>query len=245
MRSNLALAFAAIASVLSFQNCSPVSFLGAQQGPSMGLGDGNEQGQSIATITPIVESDDVEGGHFDLDTATSVYAAGRGATNMHVHEYDDKFATNAADFFNLQGSKFDQIGSTLSQDEVFYVRVANADLSPRVALEINGVSHPISTVQHGPFSLSGVAGTTRLTSLRAIVATDAITNNGLVSTQTTCVRTNVFSADGRYRNGALIFQAIRSGLISDVDPSLGVARTDAALLWEATLFWHEEGGRCR
>jgi len=226
-----------VAAVLGFQNCSKVDFssekiAGGTVGP-------------LGPSDPYQESNDVEGGHFDLDTATAVYADGKGETNKHVHEYDDKHKSNVADFFNLLDDGFDNINATIAADQAFYIRVANADLSQRVLLQINGTNYPVSIIQHGPYSLSGAAGTTKLVSLKAIVATDAILNSGLVSTQTGCVRANDFSADGRYRNGALLFQAIPIDQLAALDPLQGVATTNQALLWEAALFWHEDGGDCR
>ena len=229
----LSLVFSLIGLLIGFQNCSDVGF-----------------SDSTSTVnrlpnSPIVEDVGVEGGHFDLDTATSVYDDGDGDTNQHVHEYDDRYNTNTADFFNLENSGFDEVDETIPANRPFYIRVANGDLSPRVALEINGVAHNVSTVQHGPFSLSGVAGTTQLSSLRAIVASDSILNAGLVSSQPSCVIRNRFSNDGRYRNGALVIQAIPSDQIALVDSILGVAGANQALLWEAMIFWHEPGGDCR
>lgn len=223
--------------LLSFQNCGDVSF--------SSMDNNSSQLAPLPDPRDIQESVDVVGGHFDLDTATAVYADGRGTTNKHVHEYDDVNKTNVANFFALIGKGFDNIQDTIAPDQSFYIQVANGDLSPRVALEINGVAYSVTSGRHGPFSLSGVAGTTKLTSLRALVATDAITNKGLVATQTNCVRSNRFSADGRYRNGALIFQAIPSDRLNLIDPVLGVATSNEALLWEATIFWHEPRGVCR
>lgn len=223
--------------LLSFQNCSDVSF--SSPDPSVNK---NSLGSGAGGFD---ESNDVGGGHFDLDTATAVYLDGKGTTNHHVHEYDDVNKTNVANFFGLSGSKFNNIQATIATDRSFYIQIANGDLSPDVALEINGVAYSVSSVRHGPYSLSGLAGTTKLVSLRAIVASDAIFNKGLVSTQTGCVRANDFSVDGRYRNGALVFQAIPSDKLSMIDPALGVASSSEALLWEATVFWHEDGGSCR
>lgn len=225
------------ATLLVFQNCSNVNFGSSN--------DSTTSSSSRLDPSGIAESNDVAGGHFDLDTSTLVYPNAKGSTNHHVHEYDDVNKTNVANFFKLSGAGFDDIPTTIAADQSFYIQIANSDLSPDVALEINGIKYPISTLRHGPYSLSGLAGTTKLTSLRALIATDAILNSGLVSTQTGCVRANDFSADGRYRNGALVIQAIPSDRLNMIDPNLGVASSSAALLWEATLFWHEHGGSCR
>ena len=220
--------------MVSFQNCSDVGF-----------SDSTSRNNPLDFDAPIAEDIGVQGGHFDLDTAVRVYDDGEGDTTKHVHEYDDRYETNAADFFNLAHPDYDEVDESIPENRPFYIRVANGDLSPRVALEINGVQHPISTVQHGPFSLSGVANTTQLRSFRAIVASDSILNAGLVSSQPSCVIRNRFSDDGRYRNGALVIQAIPSDQIGMIDAVLGVAAADQALLWEAMIFWHEPDGDCR
>jgi hypothetical protein len=241
VKSLIVLVSLATITILAFQNCSDVSFSSKSNvDPSANEPNNtNEAGGSDKGVL---------GGHFDLDTSTQVYNDGQGTTTHHEHEYDDKHDTNVADFFALRDNGFDEIQSTANANEEFYIIVANADLSPKVDLSINGVATPVVNFQNNlnrtKFSISGVPGTTQLSALKAIVHTDAILNSGLVPTQTSCVRRNDFSADGRYRNGALVIQAIRASRIADISPTTRTALNNDALLWEATIFWHDSTASC-
>jgi hypothetical protein len=195
----------------------------------------------------------IQGGHFDLDTATEIFATGSGSTNHHEHAYDNNRNTTSADFFNLGNKKFDDINDTITSQK-FILIVANSSLSPGVSIVINGQSIKVTDYQQKVknflagettaldlYSFNAAPGTTVLSTFRADVEINAIAAGGLVPTQTGCVKRNDAGANGEYRNGALTFQAINIDQAYTIDTSTGVARGSTDLLWEATLFWHWDG----
>lgn len=200
-------------------------------------------------------------GHFDVDTAHLVYAFNEGKTDAHTHEYDDKFETNIVDYFNIEtgdktGSKaLHNINDTdygvPNDNEQFYLIVANANLSQDVQVNINGTLISVMDYQakvdaymNGDnnaleaYTLGNSQGATKLTSLEFVVGLDAaLSDNGLIPTETSTVRSNTPGPNGEYRDGALIIQAINVNDMS-LNADLRVADSDAGLFWESTIFWH-------
>lgn len=215
-----------------YQACSDVSFSSS----SKSVTDFEDPRSPIAS-----EDLGLLGGHFDLDTSTQIYPFNKGTTDHHVHEYDDKYDVQSADFFKLYDQKFLQINQAISVNQKFNLILANASLSPGAIIEINGVEKlAINYTGQTTIYTLGVpaTGEVQLKSLSIKFAKDALLKGGLVPTATSCVRANNPGALGEYRNGALTLQAlIDKG--STVDPVLNVATS--GLLWEATLFWHYDG----
>ncbi|MGZ3747707.1 MAG: hypothetical protein ACXWRE_10060, partial [Pseudobdellovibrionaceae bacterium] len=199
-----------------FQNCSKVGFSGDQNsaavttGNSVGEG-GQPLGISPAPAIPVnFPGEDgvngITGGHFDLDTSTKIYPAGAGTTNYHVHEYDKSHQTTTINFFNLIDSGFNNIQTTIPANKKFVLNVVNASLSPGGVLEINN-----SLIRVGDFKLFQVYTTgpaidpdsVSLSEFRLGFSPDVLANNGLVPTDTKCVRANDPGKFGEYRNGAL------------------------------------------
>ncbi len=200
-------------------------------------------------------------GQFDVDTAHLVYDFNGGETDAHTHEYDDKFDTNVIDYFNIEtgdktGSKaLHNINDTdygvPNDNEQFYLIVANADLSQDVQVNINGILISVMDYQANvdayingdnnaleAYSLGNSQGATKLTSLEFVVGLDAaLSDNGLIPTETSTVRSNTPGPNGEYRDGALIIQAINVNDMS-LNTDLRVADSDAGLFWESTIFWH-------
>jgi hypothetical protein len=232
-------AFAAMAFlltvVLQYQNCSGVSFTNNPAPTMTGAVSSAPDTQS--------DSDDpgLSGGHFDLDTSTAIYPLGKGTTDHHVHEYDDKYNVTYADFLNLLDAKFSQIDQAISATSRFQILIANASLSPGAVIEINGIQtsalkyNGLTTVY--TLGVPG-AGEVQLKSFSVRFAKDALLTGGLIATATGCVRANNAGLLGEYRNGALIVQALAAGA-STIDPVTRVA--SSGLLWESTLFWHRDG----
>lgn len=196
----------------------------------------------------------VFGGHVDIDTDNSL----GGDTQGHVHEYDDKFDTNRIDFFNVNDNKLDNISAVISQEQRFVLVLGNAELSPSVQLSINGELIAVTTYDDilpsalTVYSLSdGVIAAEQLTDLAFVIDDYAMTEGGVLPTNTGDVRGNVPGKLGEWRNGALTLQAIavdeNGQLLSDLDTTIsnggeqGLATTDAAMLFEATAFWHWNG----
>lgn len=201
----------------------------------------------------------VVGGHFDLDTSTSMYPNGSGSTNKHEHEWDDKNDLTTIDFFNIAGSGFDFIDRTFPGDQKFIITVANAALSTGGALDVNGMRENVVDYQSlvksmlagdKPLTVFKIGvlsdhdreeGIERLTSFKLSFDINAIISGGLIPTNTGCVRDNTFGPAGEYRNGALLIQALNADAYT-LHPTLGYAQS--GLLWEATVFWHWDPSEC-
>jgi len=195
----------------------------------------------------IVQVGGVPGGHFDLDTSIASYAFNQGTTVQHVHEYDDKYNVTAVDYFKLLDPKFVDPTEALTADQSFKIIVANAQLSPGARISINGQSYPVTDWQKRSqsgdlplYSLSGVAGTQKLTSFLISFNPAKSIADQLIPSQTNLVRSNAPGPGQTYRAGALTVQMIDTK-IGQIDPTLGVSLIGApGLLWESTLFWHVE-----
>lgn len=232
-------------------SCAPAGFSFSQSQYSQTDGDG--------AIPPIYEdpgnaSEGIIGGHFDLDTSHLVYGPSAGTTDHHVHEYDDKYKTNGADFFNLAESGLGKIQATIAPTKRFILIVANAELSRGGILEVNGSVTNVLAAQDKNRAQLGMGVTpqiytigpssapddVKLGSLKLYFDKNVIAQSGLIPTATGCVRKNQPGAKGEYRNGALVLQALDAEKFK-IDPATGVASaTDGGLLWEATVFWHRD-----
>jgi hypothetical protein len=222
--------------------------------PSVGGGD------PLPSLPPVGTVDGgITGGHFDLDTSHLTYPFSGGTTDHHVHEFDDIYKTTGADFFRLPDSAFQNIGEAITDPKHrFILIVSNAELSPGGVLEINGAKVGVLDYQkvirsdfeaaHVPqvytLGTPQTSGDLQLKSLSVNFAVDVIPKGGLIPTQTGCVRRNDPGANGEYRNGALLLQALdaASYQIDTVTNSAKISR--GGLLWEATVFWHRPDGIC-
>lgn len=220
-----------------------------------GHGSGSSPPEELpALVAPGSMPGGITGGHFDLDTSSRVYPFDGGQTDQHVHEYDDKYGVNGADFFALFDSRLGEIPELIpDRARKFILLVSNAELSPGAVIEINGNRMSALDYQKRArallasggvlpsYSLNATTGTTRLVSLKVSFSADVIVKSGLVPTATGCVRRNRRGARGEYRDGALLVQALDSATYR-VDPATGAASQQGSggLLWEATLFWHKD-----
>ena len=194
----------------------------------------------LTAIPPnqIFDADDpgLLGGHFDLDTASSLYPFGDGDTDGHVHEWDDKHDLTTINFMDLVDGKgkplFEINNATKGVDpnSIFMLSVANTELSPGGVLEINGTSMSVSRYReildryvqgnndpdevfprfklNQPTATEAAAGVQQLFSLKLSFDAYAILSGDLIPTETGCVRGNDPGPQGQYRNGALMLQAL-------------------------------------
>jgi hypothetical protein len=196
---------------------------------------------------PQAQSGGVPGGHFDFDTSIDTYEFRAGTTAAHVHEYDDAFNVTGVDMFKLLDPKLVSPGDVIEKDQRFKIIVANAELSPGARITINGQTFLATDWQNRSlsddlpiFSLSGAAGTQKLTALAVAFDPKKSISTQLIPTETSLVRSNAPGPRGSYRAGALTIQMIDSK-DGQIDENLGVAKIGAAgMLWEATLFWHQK-----
>lgn len=193
-------------------------------------------------------------GHFDLDTSTRSYDFNRGDTNKHIHEYDEKYDVLGADFFELRNDKLDEIDETINESKRFVIIMANSQLSESAFIEINGQVYTMKQYREimGDYSnlkkyvlgSPQVAGDIQLKSFSVFFPKDILAKNGLIASEPKCVIDNKPGANGEYRYGALLAQAIDLDSLS-IDPVLKVASIDSdSLLWEAAFFWHKDGVEC-
>lgn len=225
--------------LLGFQNCSDVGFSSEQEPGGVVSGAGRNGPDEFPGQNGI---NGLNGGHFDLDTSTKIYPTGQGTTNHHVHEYDKAHQTTNIDFFNLIDSGFDNIQAAISPGQRFVLNVVNANLSKGGTLDINGANVTVGGFRSGQIYTIGPASISGDISLRVFrlgFAPDILSKGGLAPTATKCVRANDAGSLGEYRNGALTVQALAVGNFS-LDPATGAATS--GLLWEATVFWHWDGG---
>lgn len=211
--------------------------------PSAAASDSTEV--AAPSATPVTQAGGVQGGHFDLDTSIQTYAFNQGTTVRHVHEYDDVYNVTGVDYFKLLDDKFAQPQKILSPDQKFKIIVANAQLSPGARLTVNGEIFAAADWQKRStsgdlpiYSLSGVAGTQKLSSLAFTFDPIKPISSQLVPTVTDLVRSNAPGPGQTYRAGALTIQMIDAAT-GQIDATLGVAKIGVpGMLWESTLFWH-------
>ncbi len=201
----------------------------------------------LPVLLPQAQAGGVPDGHFDFDTSVSTYEFNAGTTVAHVHEYDDAFNVTGVDMFNLLDPKLVSPGNVLEKDQRFKIIVANAQHSPGARITINGQTFLASEWQKKSlsedlpiFSLSGAAGSQKLTALAVAFDPKKSIATQLIPTETSLVRSNAPGPGESYRAGALTIQMIDSK-DGQIDAKLGVAKIGAAgMLWEATLFWHQK-----
>lgn len=188
----------------------------------------------------------LDGGHFDLDTASQVYPFYHGKTNHHEHEYDDKHDVKEVDFFNLLNGSFTEVSERIALAQEFVVIVANAELSPGVIIEINDESmlateyqKRVRLFENGDTSALQTFSLYDLKNLKVKFSSINLMDNILVATSTKCVVSNVPGAHGEYRNGAFLIQILDKNL-AKISSQYHSALPDGGLLWEATLFWHRD-----
>ena len=204
------------------------------------------------------------GGHFDVDSSSFIATVGTGTTDEHDHGFSADYGVSGVDFFDMHASKVHELTQDITDvDQPFKLIVANADLSAGARLVLNGAYHPLDYTSWEKatsyddtaladlpvYSLSGVSGTTQLSSAGVYFDLFAIPKGDLHNTETGCVKANDPGANGEWRNGALTIQAVavNSDGTDDFTTSTslsaggvhGVA-TDG-LLWELTVFWHWSG----
>ncbi|MCE9520306.1 MAG: hypothetical protein K8R87_12235 [Verrucomicrobia bacterium] len=203
------------------------------------------------------------GGHIDVDTAHLIYMAGKGTTDAHVHAYDDKYAVTTVNLMNFLDTKLSEINKIIPNGTRFKLIVFNGNLSPGGKLSINktyNASDPTTYVKVTDYqnssipgltvySMDGVSGTVKLTSLTMNFTTDTLAIGGLIGTNTGAVRSNKAGPNGEYRDGALGIQAVKvnadgtDAFTSNVAISNGgnQGAASSGLLWECTMFWHWHG----
>lgn len=209
--------------------------------------DQSPESETMTVVDIALETspEGIVGGHFDLDTSSVVYPFNAGDTDGHVHQYDDKYQINGVNFFDIRDTKLQNVQTVLQPVQNFYIKVVNANLSPAAVIEINGIMFKVADYAAGnnwsekKFSLTAKDGLIQLKSLSLRFPKDAILQNGLIGTETGCVRSNTPGKQQEYRNGALLFQVIDADNYT-IDPVMGYATS--GLLWEASVFWHHENG---
>ena len=246
----LRIAFFVVSSIgllLFFQNCQKIrvesldlaSVAGAQESENAAAGAG-------ADSTPLDDNLGLKAGHFDFDTASVVYDSNAGTSDRHQHEYDNKFDIRYIDFFNMLDREQTKITSRISPTQEFLITVANAESSPGVLLEINGVT--ISGVDYQKKVDAFIAGNAAalesfnlgtLNNFKVKFTSDTISEAVLVPIYYKCPIVNKPSSTGQYRNGAFIVQLHDKSAIK-LDPVTRVAVKGGGLEWEAFLFWHRD-----
>jgi len=199
------------------------------------------------------------GGHFDVDTTSYISPIDTGSTDGHVHEYDDKYDVKGVDYFGLFEGQLHNINVDITDgSQKFKLIVVNADKSPGGRLVINqaydentpGTYTSVTTYDNNSsniYSLNGVDDSIQLTQFGLYFDVNAILDKQLIPTQTSCVRSNTLSSDGRWRNGALTIWAVEvnpdgtDAFTLETDADGNITGITSGLLWESTLFWHWKG----
>ncbi len=200
----------------------------------------------LPVLLPQAQAGGLPDGHFDFDTSINTYEFKAGTTAAHVHEYDDTFNVTGVDMFKMLDPKLVSPGDVIETDRSFKIIVANAQHSPGARITINGQTFLATNWQKRVqsndlpiFSLTGAAGTQKLTALSVAFDPKESISTQLIPTETSLVRSNAPGPGQSYRAGALTIQMIDSK-DGQIDPNLGVAKIGVAgMLWEATLFWHQ------
>jgi hypothetical protein len=200
-----------------------------------------------SVLLPQPQAGGLPDGHFDFDTSIDTYEFKAGTTVAHVHEYDDAFNVTGVDMFNLLDPKLVSPGDVIDKNQSFKIIVANAQLSPGARITINGQTFLATDWQKRSlsgdlpvFSLSGAAGTQKLTALAVAFDPKKSISKQLIPTETSLVRSNAPGPGDSYRAGALTIQMI-DAKDGQIDANLGVAKIGVAgMLWESTLFWHQK-----
>ncbi len=164
-----------------------------------------------------------------------------------------------------------EIHDSVGAGTPFHILVSNAEMSPGAVMNFNGISVAATDYQAQieaalggvgalpTFTLNGTSGV-QMNDLSVSFGAKAIITGGLVPTATGCVRGNDPGKFNEYRNGAFTVQAVSTGgFPAQVNDTTGpggapirggkgsglvnhIGGGNPALLWEATLFWHWDGG---
>ena len=220
----------------------------------------------------------IEFGHFDADWYDGVNDGipawpGGAVTKDHKHEYDIATGFTYVDYFEPHLPMFKNFASPnlsnlLNPNTKFKIVVSNGDINTAGFLSINTQfisTNPDTYVKVQDYdkiaiddltvySLSGIDGTTKLSSLQLGFKKDAIARGplGILPTVTNEVKLNVPGSHSEWRNGALTMQLVEvdpSGNdLFTVDPRLsnstgpqGPVNGTSSLLFEGTVFWHWGG----
>lgn len=195
------------------------------------------------------------GGHFDVDTNATYYAFNKGKTDGHVHEYDNEYNVTSYKLMSPHGSKLQSLQSKVSSTQRFKILLANPSLSRGGVLFINGEAWSVVDYAKIPvsslpvYSLGGVSGSTKLTSLEIYFDRDTIRSCKLHPTNTSHVRSNVPGPNNEWRNGAFVIQL---GSVNSAGVDAFTRNTSwtnggvhgvitSGLLFENTIFWHWSG----
>lgn len=206
---------------------------------------------------------ELEGGHLDLDTATSISKMGKGSTDAHTHDITGKYGLSSINFLSIPDSKQIELDEAITNgSQRFKLIVVNGSLSPGFLLELSyvkeGKTHTVyeSVAEYDDrpidqletFSFGGAQGTAQLQKVRIAMSRDVLENGGVIPTNTGDVRGNTPGKAGEWRNGAFTLQAVAvNGDGRDafqLDPALsngGGGAAASGLLWEGILFWHWSG----
>jgi len=213
---------------------------------------------------PLLIDPGVIGGHFDVDTSSFIAPVDSGTTDAHVHQYDDKYNTTGVDYLAFAEAKLHEINEDiLDVNQKFKLIVLNADRSNGGRLVINKTYNELDPstytgvtlyddtppASQTVYSLGGVAGSTQLAQFGLYFDKNAILDKGLIPTQTGCVKSNIRSSLGDWRNGALTVWAVAVNadgtdaftLTYDATDPTRIVGITSGLLWESTLFWHWKG----
>lgn len=253
----LFLLFSIIFVILPFQNCSKVQLSATDNGDNASLGQ-NGDGEDGGEHSDANDNLGLKGGHFDFDTASSVYDANEGKTDRHTHEYDNQFDIRYIDLFNILNSNMStssfvslndrhtKIVDRISPTQEFVITVANAENSKGVILNINGTR--ISSVDYqnkvdqflsGDVNALETFTLATLNQFQIEFNSDTISENVLVPIHYACPVQNKLSSSGQYRNGAFIIQIHDKSKVK-LDAKMRVATKDGGLRWEAFMFWHRD-----
>jgi hypothetical protein len=205
----------------------------------------------------------VAGGHFDVDTSSFIAKIGKGSTDEHTHEYDDKYDTLGIDFFNFHDGLHNINEDISDTSQRFKILVVNAHLSSHGRISLKKPYDPLKSNTYTPvldyadielsklpiYSLGKHSKTTQLKSASLFFDNTAILAQGLFPTQTGCVKSNTLTSNGEWRNGALTVWAVKVDASGNDDFEITYANDNKivgitkGLLWETTVFWHW-GGPC-
>jgi hypothetical protein len=133
----------------------------------------------------------------------------------------------------------------LAPNQNFKIIIANAQLSLGARLTINDNTYAVVDWQKRSqtgdlpiFSLSGAAGTQKLTVLNISFDPTQSIAGQLIPTSTKLVRANAPGPNKSYRAGALTIQII-DAQTAVIDDTLGIAKIGVpGMLWESTIFNH-------
>jgi hypothetical protein len=187
-----------------------------------------------ATLPCVLQCvDGFQGGHIDMDTDYFDHNDGGtgGATYKHTHRYDKITERVYIDHLDtaVDGHVELDDADLIPGDEEFIVVVANADLSPGSTITLGDNEYNVVFYQalihkklkewDGEGALEDHLGNSLIFTANDLVATGgtvrhtfndrSILAGGLHATSTDCVVRDDAVTQGRYRNGALVTQAIR------------------------------------